>query len=123
MSSHSILMYASPADTEIGLAALAKVKAILSIEQQINQVFFYGPAVTYASCHLEFPSGLIDLQKQWLELSAQYGFPLVVCATAASQYGLRAELPPEGTLQRGFSAAGLTEFMTQLHTSAELQQF
>lgn len=123
MSSHSILMYASPADTEQGLAALAKVNAILNADEQIHQVFFYGPAVSYASCFLEFPSGLPNLQKEWLQLSAQHNFPLIVCATAASQYGIRAELPPQGCLQQGFSAVGLTEFMSTLNASAELQQF
>ncbi|WP_113905918.1 DsrE/DsrF/TusD sulfur relay family protein [Aliidiomarina celeris] len=121
--SHSFLVYSAPAETAQGLKALSEAERLLNTGETIEQVFFYGPAVSYASCFLEFPSGLPNMQQRWLDLAQQYQFPLIVCATAGNQYGLQAELPPQGNLQSGFNAAGLTEFITSLARSSALDQF
>lgn len=117
-----IMLEHAPTSTERGAQALAIVRDLLAQQQCIEQVFFYGPGVMYANCFLEFPSGLPDLQAEWLELASTYHFPLVVCATVGAQYGVHAVPSPQGNLQPGFAAGGLAEFISAVSTADRLLQ-
>ncbi|MCH8501837.1 MAG: DsrE family protein [Aliidiomarina sp.] len=113
-ASYVILITHAPDQTEKALQALDSVRQLLVERGRIEQIFFYGPAVAYANCFLDYPSGLPNLQQQWLNIAAEQQIPLIVCSTVGSQYGLNALSPPEGNLQNGFSAGGLTEFVSTL---------
>lgn len=121
-ASYVIMITHAPDHTEKALQALAAVRQVLIEEGHIEQIFFYGPAVSYANCFLGYPSGLPDLQQEWLNLAAEREIPLVVCSTVGSQYGLNALSPPEGNLQDGFTAGGLTEFVSTLAGADHLLQ-
>jgi len=123
MANYLLLIQANPDNIEVGLDALEQAKQLAANGKTIEQVFFYGHGVLYASHFLNFPSGLPNLQTTWLEFSQQYNVPLVVCATVASQYGLETLAPPEGNLAKGFHAGGLTEFMSTLAKADTLLQF
>lgn len=123
MANYIFLVQTNPDDIHAGLDAIHQVTQIAEQGHDIEQVFFYGPGVGYGHYFLSFPAGAPNLQQQWLELAKQYAFPLVVCATVGSQYGLEAELPPEGNLALGFQAGGLTDFMSHLVNADHLLQF
>lgn len=123
MANYLLLVQTNPDDIEAGLAALEQAQQLAANGKTIEQVFFYGHGVLYASHFLNFPSGLPNLQTAWLAFSQQYNVPLVVCATVASQYGLEPLAPPVGALANGFDAGGLTEFMSTLAKTDTLLQF
>lgn len=117
-----VMIEHAPTNTELGLQALEQVRNLIAAQHRIEQVFFYAAGVLYANCFLEFPSGLPNLQAEWLKLSEQHGFPLVVCATVGSQYGVNALPLPDGNLQAGFAAGGLAEFISTLSSADQFVQ-
>ena len=118
-----IMQHAGPDDYASGHAAIAAAQALVDSGAKVLQIFFYGPGVLYASHHLHFPSGVNNLQQQWLEFAKTQHIPLVVCSTVANQYGIEPSPPPSGSLAAGFSSGGLTEFMEALSTADTLLQF
>lgn len=122
MANYIFLVQTNPDDIHAGIQAVEQVTQLAEQGHTIEQVFFYGPGVGYGHHFLSFPAGAPNLQQQWLALAKQYVFPLVVCATVGSQYGLEAQLPPEGNLALGFQAGGLTDFMSRLVAADHLLQ-
>lgn len=118
-----IMQHAGPDDYTSGHAAIAAAQALVDSGARVLQVFFYGPGVLYASHHLHFPSGVNNLQQQWLEFATTQHIPLVVCSTVANQYGIEPSPAPSGSMAAGFSSGGLTEFMEALSTADTLLQF
>ncbi|WP_185960664.1 DsrE/DsrF/TusD sulfur relay family protein [Aliidiomarina halalkaliphila] len=124
-AAHSIVLmiYSGPDYFEPGLRALADARRLTKAGSTIRQVFFYGAATLYGSAHIEFPSGLPNLQEEWRQFSAATQSPLVICSTAGAQYGVIAEPAPEGNLAEGFFAGGLAEFVEQLSSADQLLQY
>ncbi|MCH8491854.1 MAG: DsrE family protein [Idiomarina sp.] len=118
-----IMQHAGPDDYASGHAAIAAAQALVDSGAKVLQVFFYGPGVLYSSHYLQFPSGVKNLQQQWLEFATTQHTPLVVCSTVANQYGIEPNVPPSGSLAAGFSSGGLTEFMEALSKADTLLQF
>jgi len=118
-----IMQHAGPDDYASGHAAIAAAQSLVDSGAKVLQVFFYGPGVLYASHHLQFPSGVNNLQQQWLEFATTQHIPLVMCSTVANQYGIQPSAPPSGNLAAGFSSGGLTEFMEALSNADTLLQF
>ncbi|MFU8783598.1 DsrE/DsrF/TusD sulfur relay family protein [Aliidiomarina sp.] len=118
-----IMQHAGPDDYASGHAAIAAAQALVDSGAKVLQIFFYGPGVLYASHHLHFPSGVNNLQQQWLEFARTQHIPLVVCSTVANQYGIEPSAPPSGSMAAGFSSGGLTEFMAAISTADTLLQF
>ena len=123
MITQAVLIQTGPDDYQQGYAAIAAVEQTIAAGNQVQQVFFYGPGVLYASALLNFPHGIENLQQRWQQLSAQHGFELVVCATVAAEYGVSSEPSPVGALAAGFVAGGLTEWVTCLANTQQLIQF
>ncbi|WP_194755690.1 DsrE family protein [Aliidiomarina indica] len=118
-----LMIYSGPDYYEPGERALQDAQSFMNDGYIIRQVFFYGPGTLYANEHLEFPSGLLNLQGAWRAFSRNNKVPLVVCSTAGMQYGVRAEPPPIGNLAAGFVAGGLAEFVEQLSNADQLHQY
>lgn len=118
-----LMIYSGPDYFEPGLRAIADARRLTGEGNIIRQVFFYGPATLYGSAHIEFPSGIANLQAEWREFSKATDVPLVICSTAGVQYGVVSEPAPQGNLAEGFHAGGLAEFVEQLSHAEQLLQY
>lgn len=100
-------------DSQAGYSAWQFCKAALEAGHTIQQVFFYQHAVSHGT-RLAVPSaGEFDAPGQWVQLSRQASFPLVVCVSAAERRGLVSEDQDQqgdataSNLHSAFTVAGL----------------
>lgn len=96
------------------LLAYHYAQAAVASGHQIEMVFFYQSGVRFGAVGEDHP-----LTDMWLELSATYNIPLVICATVAeTEYSIG-----EATLRSGFHNGGLTEFAQATALADQVVQF
>lgn len=96
------------------LLAYHYAQAAVSGGHQIDMVFFYQSGVRFGALDEKHP-----LTDKWLELSANYTIPLVLCATVAeTEYNIDA-----ARLRTGFYHGGLTEFAQAAALADQVVQF
>ena len=78
----------APPFSERAGEALDIAAAMTAAGTGIRAAFFIGGAVLTGASFLSPPGGGPDLQRAWTELSGKAGFPLLLCPTAAEQYGI-----------------------------------
>lgn len=108
-----IAVYGAPYLSQAPQTALSFAKA-LKIKGHNLQVFFYHESVQIASPLSENPVYSINLHQAWSEFGMTHHTELMVCSTAAKQFGLYSESSPEilthhPVIKQPFICSGLGE--------------
>ncbi|MDN7137868.1 DsrE family protein [Pseudidiomarina sp. 1ASP75-14] len=99
------------------LLAFHYAQAALALGHRIHHVFFYQAGVLHAQ--LQEDGTLTPVAADWVRLSQQHGFPLVVCSTMVeNDY----QLQPE-QLHQAYELGGLTEFSMATAKAERVVQF
>lgn len=119
MTSFTCLIEHAPNQGQHSYSALQFCQAAIAQGHQVEQVFFYGDAVSHGHAHVDIPSDEVNMQQRWQAFAQEHAVPLVVCATVASRHGVADGV----NLASGFIASGLTDYMEAVVNSDRLVQF
>lgn len=111
----SLLVQGGPCTTSAPLNALHFARATLAAGHEVGRVFFYKDAVSVAN---RFASDDQGLRSGWATLSADGGFELAVCISAAGRRGV-----VEDSLADGFVIVGLGQLIEAMEESDRLVSF
>ena len=84
----SILVLASPYDSQAAYTAYRYAKAALESHHTVSRVFFYQAGVHNGTELATPPQDEFDLYASWQDLQKKYDLDLVVCIAAAARRGL-----------------------------------
>ena len=84
----TVLVTGSPTTSQAHHSALRFVRAAMSNQRTIQQVFFYQDAVTVASQFLCVPQDETQLTDEWVNLAKTHGFELQACVAAGNRRGV-----------------------------------
>ena len=113
----SICVLSAPHLNQGNQTALNTAKAVLARGHQINRVFFYLDGVHTGSTLLTGHQDDENLQQQWVDLSNQGDFELIVCVAAALRRGVVNEgeaqqnALPTANLHPSFEISGLGQWV------------
>lgn len=111
-----VIVNESPWGSTLPTTAMRLVKTLLLSETGVDSIFFRGDGVYNALQGRACDAGTPDLATEWLTLSASYGFPLLLCSSAASR---RLDSVPG----EGFREAGLAEVLERVSSCNRVLAF
>ncbi len=84
----SIKVSAAPFTHQGSMTALNLAKALLDQEHEIFRVFFYGDGANTGNVLVSPMKDQLDVRSEWIKLSKQYNFELVICIAGALNRGV-----------------------------------
>lgn len=102
-----VIVNASPWGGSLAVTALRMVRAMLLQGFAIDSIQFRGEGVYNARAGQAADPGTPRFPQAWLDLSGEYGIPLVLCSSASVR-----RLDPAA--QDGFHLAGLPELLERV---------
>lgn len=102
-----VIVNESPWGATLPVAALRLVRAMLAKGTTIDSVYFRGDGVYNALPGRATDAGTPDLPREWADLSASVGVPMLLCSSAASRR-------LDSTSGNGFREAGLAEVLERM---------
>lgn len=102
-----VVVNASPWGGSLAVTALRLTRSLLADGVALDSVHFRHDGVYHALAGRAAAAGTPELGAAWLELSGQYGFPLLLCSSASVR---RLDSAPPA----GFREAGLPELLERM---------
>lgn len=123
--SFSILVTASPTQSQGHLSAIRFIDAAVKLGHVVDSVFFYQEATAVANGLVIKPDDELQLTQKWIDLAKSNRFELQVCVAASNRRGI---ISPEEAAQNGlnqhnlnseFTVTGLGQLAVMLASSAK----
>lgn len=125
----SILIYASPYQSQSVHTAYRFAKSALEQGHQVERVFFYGDSVLSASQLSAPPRDEQDIFNLWKTLAEEHNLDLVICIAAALKRGIldkteaKRHEKPNHNIEPPFELSGLGQLTEVMLTSDRLITF